>query len=47
MLTGWQEIDGNTYWFGDSGVMATGDVNFDGVIHQFGPDGIYDGILEE
>ncbi len=46
MLTGWHIIVGNTYWFSETGVMATGDIIIDGIIYQFGADGIYYGITK-
>lgn len=40
-VTGWQEIDGNRYYFFlDSGYMATGTVKISGVTCTFSPDGV-------
>ena len=39
MLTGWQEIGGNTYYFLGAGRMVTGTVTIDGKIYEFNKDG--------
>ena len=39
-LTGWQEIDGDTYYFyTENGIMAIGQIKIGGSIHYFSEDG--------
>lgn len=39
---GWQEIDGNKYYFAkENGAMIKGQYSISGIVHNFGEDGIY------
>jgi glucan-binding YG repeat protein len=35
MVTGWQQINGNTYFFRASGAMQTGTATIDGKMYEF------------
>ncbi|MCQ2533802.1 MAG: DUF4214 domain-containing protein [Clostridia bacterium] len=39
-VTGWQDIDGNTYYFDEFGCMRTGDIKIDSTYYFFNSDGI-------
>lgn len=39
MVTGWQTINGNQYYFDENGIMVTGTYSVDGISYEFGADG--------
>ena len=47
LYTGWATIGGKKYYLGTDGVMVTGKQTINGVVYEFGKDGVLKGKVEE